>query len=37
MGLQVGLGAWFLPVTLVVVLGTCMVYLGRIFGIVRAG
>jgi hypothetical protein len=37
MGLQVGLGAWFLPVTLVVVLGTCAVYLGRIFGIVRAG
>ena len=31
MGLQVGLGWWFLPVTLVVVLGTCAVYLMRIF------
>jgi uncharacterized membrane protein len=35
MGLQVGLGAWFLPVTLVVVLGTCAVYLVRIFGAMR--
>ena len=35
MGLQVGLGAWFLPVTLVVVLGTCAVYLRRIFGVIR--
>jgi uncharacterized membrane protein len=35
MGLQVGLGWWFLPVTLVVVLGTCVVYLGRIFGALR--
>jgi uncharacterized membrane protein len=31
MGLQEGLGAWFLPATLVVVLGTCAVYLMRIF------
>ena len=31
MGLQVGLGWWFLPVTLAVVLGTCGVYLVRIF------
>jgi len=35
MGLQVGLGVWFLPVTLVVVLGTCVVYLMRIFGAMR--
>ena len=35
MGLQVGLGWWFLPVTLVVVLGTCVVYLVRIFGAIR--
>jgi uncharacterized membrane protein len=35
MGLQVGLGWWFLPVTLVVVLGTCAVYLVRIFGAIR--
>ncbi len=35
MGLQVGLGAWFLPVTLVVVFGTCGIYLGRIFGAIR--
>src|SRR5882757_6648953 len=27
MGLQVGLGGWFLPVTLVVVFGTCAFYL----------
>jgi uncharacterized membrane protein len=35
MGLQVGLGAWFLPATLVVVFGTCAVYLVRIFGAIR--
>jgi uncharacterized membrane protein len=35
MGLQVGLGVWFLPVTLLVVLGTCVVYLVRIFGAMR--
>jgi uncharacterized membrane protein len=35
MGLQVGLGAWFLPVTLVVVFGTCGFYLVRIFSAVR--
>ena len=35
MGLQVGLGWWFLPVTLAVVLGTCAVYLVRIFGVIR--
>ena len=35
MGLQVGIGAWFLPVTLVVVFGTCAVYLARIFGAIR--
>ena len=35
MGLQVGIGAWFLPVTLVVVFGTCAVYLVRIFGVAR--
>jgi hypothetical protein len=35
MGLQVGLGSWFLPVTLVVVLGTCAFYLVRIFGAIR--
>ena len=35
MGLQAGLGAWFLPVTLVVVFGTCGVYLMRIFGTIR--
>jgi CDP-diglyceride synthetase len=35
MGLQVGLGWWFLPVTLVVVFGTCAVYVGRIFGAMR--
>ncbi len=37
MGMQAGLGWWFLPVTLVVVLGTCGVYLVRIFGMVRGG
>jgi uncharacterized membrane protein len=31
MGLQVGLGRWFLPVTLLVVFGTTAVYSGRIF------
>ena len=31
MGLQVGLGWWFLPVTLAVVFGTCAFYLVRIF------
>ena len=35
MGLQVGLGWWFLPATLVVVLGTCAVYLVRIFRTIR--
>jgi uncharacterized membrane protein len=35
MGLQVGLGWWFLPLTLAVVLGTCAVYLARIFGAIR--
>jgi uncharacterized membrane protein len=35
MGLQVGLGWWFLPVTLVVVFGTCAVYMGRILAAVR--
>jgi uncharacterized membrane protein len=35
MGLQVGLGWWFLPATLVVVLGTCAFYLVRIFGALR--
>jgi uncharacterized membrane protein len=35
MGLQVGIGAWFLPVTLVVVFGTCAFYLVRIFGAIR--
>lgn len=35
MGLQVGLGWWFLPVTLAVVLGTCVVYLVRIYGAIR--
>lgn len=37
MGLQVGLGRWFLPVTLLVVLGTCGVYSGRIFRAIQAG
>jgi hypothetical protein len=35
MGLQVGLGWWFLPVTLVVVLGTCGFYLVKIFRAIR--
>ena len=37
MGLQVGLGWWFVPLTLAVVLGTCVIYLVRIFGMERAG
>jgi uncharacterized membrane protein len=36
MGLQVGLGAWFLPVTLVVVFGTCGFYLVRVFRAILA-
>ncbi len=35
LGLQVGLGWWFLPATLVVVLGTCAFYLARIFRAIR--
>jgi uncharacterized membrane protein len=35
MGLQAGLGTWFLPVTLVVVFGTCGFYLMSIFGVIR--
>jgi len=35
MGLQVGLGWEFLPVTLVVVLGTCGFYLAEIFKAIR--
>jgi hypothetical protein len=35
MGLQLGIGAWFLPVTLLVVFGTCGFYLVRIFGEIR--
>jgi uncharacterized membrane protein len=35
MGLQAGLGTWFLPVTLVAVFGTCVFYLVRIFGAIR--
>jgi uncharacterized membrane protein len=35
MGLQVGLGWEFLPVTLVVVLGTCGFYLVRILEVIR--
>ena len=35
MGLQVGIGAWFLSVTVVVVFGICGVYVVRIFGMVR--
>ena len=35
MGLQIGLGVWFLPVTLVVVLGTCVFYMTRIFATIR--
>jgi uncharacterized membrane protein len=37
MGLQVGLGRWFLPVTLVVVFGTTGFYLARIFRAVGGG
>jgi uncharacterized membrane protein len=37
MGLQAGLGVWFLPVTLAVVFGTCAFYLVRIFGAIRGG
>jgi uncharacterized membrane protein len=37
MGLQVGLGWWFLPVTLAVVLGTCAVLVTRIFRAIRLG
>ena len=32
MGLEGGLGTWFLPVTLVAVFGTCVFYLVRILG-----
>ncbi|HXC97514.1 MAG TPA: DUF1648 domain-containing protein [Edaphobacter sp.] len=35
LGLQVGLGAWFLPMTLLVVFGTCVFYSARIFGAMR--
>jgi uncharacterized membrane protein len=35
MGLQVGLGAWFLPVTVVAVFGICGVFLVRVFGALR--
>jgi hypothetical protein len=35
MGLQVGLGTWFIPVTLVVVFGTCVFYLTRISKTIR--
>jgi hypothetical protein len=35
MGLQVGIGRLFLPVTLVVVFGTCGFYLARIFEAIR--
>jgi uncharacterized membrane protein len=35
MGLQLGIGAWFLPVTLLLVFGTCGFYLVRIFGEIR--
>jgi uncharacterized membrane protein len=35
MGLQVGIGAWFLPLTLVVVFGTCGFYLVRVFRAIR--
>jgi uncharacterized membrane protein len=34
MGMQVGLGRWFLPVTLIAVFGTMAVYLARIFRLV---
>lgn len=35
MGLQVGLGTWFIPVTLIVVFGTCVFYLTRISETIR--
>jgi uncharacterized membrane protein len=35
MGLQAGLGAWFLPVTLVGVFGICAFYMVRILGAIR--
>jgi hypothetical protein len=35
MGLQVGLGVGFVPVTLVVVLGTCGFYLLKILAAIR--
>ncbi len=35
MGLQIGLGWWLLPVMLVVVLGTCAIFMVRIFTNVR--
>ena len=35
MGLQVGLGTWFIPMTLVVVFGTCVLYLTRISKTIR--
>ena len=35
MGLQAGLGPWFLPATLVVVFGTCAFYLVRISRAIR--
>jgi uncharacterized membrane protein len=35
MGLQVGIGRWFLPATLIVVFGTCAFYLMRIFEAIR--
>ena len=34
MGMQVGLGRWFLPVTLLAVFGTMAIYLGRIVRLV---
>jgi uncharacterized membrane protein len=37
MGLQVGLGWWFLPVTLLAVLGTCGFFMVKIFGAIRKG
>ena len=37
MGLQVGIGSAFLPVTLAVVFGTCAAYLVKIFESVREG
>jgi hypothetical protein len=37
MGLQVGIGSAFLPVTLAVVFGTCGAYLVKIFESIREG